>query len=284
MTVIREELLGNSSDAAVIVDTAVAAAEPSIVETDKLYTRVVPAGASQEVIDLERFLPAPRRARGTVHLQTVGAFVRYVERHDAEQTTTLWVDADTHKVIAVFNDHSRAADAGAPGWGDHRAELRLQLTDAWRHWLAQDGKLLDQEAFAEHIEDGLIDIVEPDGAHMLEVAQSIQGTTRADFKQARRLSDGQVGIEYVEEQTATAGQRGDLEIPERFVLGVAPFVGEDAYRVEARLRYRIRGGDLRLGYRLDRPGDVLRDAVDGIADRLGQQFTLERVFVGSPRP
>jgi hypothetical protein len=66
-------------------------------------------------------------------------------------------------------------------------------------------------------------------------------------------------------------------------LGLAPFVGEDAYRISARLRYRIRGGDLLLGYRLDRPADVLRDAVDGIADRLGQRFTLDRVFVGRPR-
>lgn len=151
------------------------------------------------------------------------------------------------------------------------------------HWLRLDGKLVGQEDFAEHIEDGLQDIVTPDGATMLEVAQSIQGTKSAEFKGARRLQDGNIGVEWVEETTATAGSRGDLEIPERFELALAPFEGEDAYRVNARLRYRIRAGDLLLGYRLDRPGDVLRDAVDTVRDRLGDRFQVDRVFVGRPR-
>lgn len=269
----------HTADAQVIVDTAIAAVEPEAVDPTQLYSVVVPAGAESRVLDLEPHLPQPRRARGTVRLQRVQDLERYIERHDDLDQTTIWVDADQHKVVAVLNDHARS-DAQ---WGDHRAELTLKRTDAWEHWLRLDGKLIGQEDFAEHIEDGLLDIVTPDGATMLEVAQSIQGTKSAEFKGARRLQDGNIGVEWVEETTATAGQRGDLEIPERFVLALAPFEGEDAYKVEARLRYRVRAGDLLLGYRLNRPGDVLRDAVDQVRDRLGQRFQIERVFVGRPR-
>lgn len=271
----------HGGDAQAIIETAQAAAAPVILDPRNVYERVVPAGATAEVLDLEQFLPAPRRLRGTVAAQRVQDLVRYVERHDAEEFTTIWVDAAAYRVIAVLNDHGCALDAA--DWGDHRAELQLLLTDAWKHWTGKDGILMAQEDFAEHIDDGLIDIVEPDGAEMLEVAQSIQGTTTAEFKAAHRLASGAIGVQYVEQQTAAAGQRGELEIPERFVLGVAPFEGEDAYKIRARLRYRIRGGNLTIGYRLERPGDVLRDAVDGIAQRLADQFGINRVFVGVPR-
>ena len=273
--------MAEQNDAQVIVDTAIASAEVEQLDPELLHHVIVPQGGSSQVIDLEKHLPSPRRAKGTVTLQRVQDLERYIERHDAPTNTTIWVDADAHKVVAVLNDHG--AGEKHPEWGDHRAELQLKTTDAWRHWLAMDGRLLGQEEFAEHIEDGLQDIVTPDGATMLEVAQSIQGTKSAEFKGARRLQDGNIGVEWVEETTATAGSRGDLEIPERFELALAPFEGEDAYRVHARLRYRVRAGDLTLGYRLDRPGDVLRDAVDKVRDRLADRFQVERVFVGRPR-
>jgi uncharacterized protein YfdQ (DUF2303 family) len=270
---------GPRTEAQAIIDNAIEAVEPTMVDPQDVYSLVVPAGARHEVLDLARLLPNPRRTQGVVHLQRVQDLERYIERHDDPALTTIWVDADAQKVVAVLNDHA----ATAAHWGDHRAELQLKLTDAWQHWLRLDGKLVGQEDFAEHIEDGLQDIVKPDGATMLEVAQSIQGTKSAEFKGARRLQDGNIGVEWVEETTATAGQRGDLEIPERFELALAPFEGEDAYKVDARLRYRVRGGDLLLGYRLDRPGDILRDAVDTVRDRLAQRFTVDRVFVGRPR-
>ena len=270
------------TDAQVIVDTAIAAAMPERVNADYVYSRVVPAGASHEIIDLERFGVRPRRVRGHVTAQTVDDFVRYVQRHDDPARTTVWVDYETHLVVGVLDDHA-VGDLREPEWGEHRALLQLRTTDEWKHWTSQDGKLLDQEAFAEHIEDGLPEIVSPDGATMLEVAQSIQGATKAEFKGAHRLDNGAVSFSWVEETTANAGQRGDLEIPERFELAIAPFLGEDPYRVKARLRYRIRAGSVQLGYRLERPGDVLRDAIDQIASRLHDQFTGDRVFVGTPR-
>ena len=267
------------TDAAVIAANAQAAVELKEVDLSKEYVAVIPEGGHLQELDLDRLRPNPRRAEGIVQMQTVGAFQRFVERHDRPEETTLWVDGEEKEVIAVVDDHTNAT----PGWRRHRAILQLKTTPAWDHWLGRDGRLMSQEDFAEHIEDGLADIVEPDGATMLEIAQSIQGTANANFKSAKRLANGQIGVEYTEEVRATAGTHGDLEIPERFNLGIAPFVGEDAYEVQARLRYRVRNGDLVLGYRLDRPGDVLEDAVGGIADRLGQRFGLERVFVGRPR-
>jgi uncharacterized protein YfdQ (DUF2303 family) len=268
-----------TNDAQAIIDTATAATEPKVLDVEQVVSVIVPPGARHEVVDLEKFQDRPRRTKGSVTTQTVDDFCKYVARHDDAATTTVWVDLNTHRVVAVLNDH------GADGaeFGDHRALLQLQQTEEWQHWTANDGRWLTQEAFAEHIEDGLQEIVTPEGAVMLELAQSIEGTKTAEFKQGHRLANGQVAVQYVEEVTASAGARGEIEIPERFELAVAPFLGEETYKVGARLRYRVRDGHLGLKYDLDRPHDVVRDAIDQIADRLDKRFAGERVFIGTPR-
>lgn len=266
------------TDAQVIADRAVIAAGPQQVDPAKPYTIVVPEGACLEVPDLDKYLDAPRRKTGTVGLQTVDDFVQYVKRHQDGEGTTIWVDADDREIVAVLDDHG--AD---PAWGEHRARMGLDLTDEWIHWTAKDGHMLGQIDFAEHVEEGLGDIVVPDGATMLEIAQSLQASTSTQFKSAQRLHSGEVHLEFVEEQTARAGQKGDLSIPKEFVLGIKPFRGEDAYRVIARFRHRIRDGKLALGYKLDRPERVIEDAIRSIAATLREQFGDDCVFLGTPR-
>jgi uncharacterized protein YfdQ (DUF2303 family) len=272
------EIAGSNNTAAAIA-AGVTLAEPVEIDATKVYDRVVPAGATHEIIDLERHLSAPRRAHGTVNPQTVDDLARYVTRHDSTDETTLWVDEDGHTVTAVLNDHPSAGT----GWGDHRAVLALRTTPEWKRWAKLDGELVDQERFAEHIELGLPEIVEPDGATMLEIAQSIEGSKSADFKAGHRLQSGAVAIEYVETTTAKAGQKGELEIPARFQLAIAPFLGEEPAELWARFRYRIRGDKLVLGYLLERPELVVRETIDRIGDRLAGTFGQQRVFVGRPR-
>lgn len=275
------EAVSHGSDADVLADVALAAADPSPLDPSVLYHVVLPRGGRGEVIDLtsklQAHLAAPKRARGTVVLDTVDSLTAYVTRHSDPEHTTVWVHERQGRIEAVINDH--APDAAA--WGDHRAVLSLQPTPEWQHWTAHDTKLLSQVAFAEHIEDGMAEIVEPDGATMLELAQSIQATTEASFRSATRLSDGQVGFRYDEETTATAGRSGQLEIPQTFELGLAPYVGEDRYTLRARLRYRVGSGNLTIGYRLDRPHEITRDAIAQIAQRLAETFPS--VYLGTPR-
>lgn len=240
---------------------------------------VTPAGADYKVIDLEQFASKPDRCRGVVTLQRAEDLIAYVKRFDLPEFTTLWVDADGREVTAVLNDHG-SSDAH---WGDHRAILKLKLTEQWQHWMGPNGHFLDQEAFAEHVEYGRTDVVKPSGADLLEIAQSIQGKTDVTWKAARRLADGQVGMEYVEDVQASAGHKQQLLIPEEFELGLRPFVGEEAYKVTARLRWRITGGNVKFGYRLDRPEEVLRDAVGKVVERIAGEFGAERVFQGTPR-
>jgi hypothetical protein len=115
---------------------------------------------------------------------------------------------------------------------------------------------------------------------VLEIAESFQASVSGSFKQAQRLANGQVHFEWVENVDATAGDRGEIEIPKQLELSIRPFLGEEPVALTALLRYRVRDGQLRIGYKLVRPADVIRFALDVIRERLAGEFP--RVYLGVP--
>lgn len=267
-------------DAQAIIDNALRSAEPKEVDIEEFSTVVIPAGGKLALLDMERMLPEPRRKTGVYNFETVDSLVQYITTKNAscggEHRSTIWIDSEQNRIVAVLNDHSK----DGPGWTDYRAVLKLRHSPEWERWTALDRNLIDQQDFAEHIEDGLDDIVEPTGADMLELAQSMQGTTGVSWRSAKRLQDGQTQVVYDEQIDASAGGKGELVIPKEITLAIAPFQGEEPYKMVARFRYRVNAGTLKMGYHLNRPEAVIRDALQGIADRLTERFP--NVYLGQP--
>jgi uncharacterized protein YfdQ (DUF2303 family) len=164
--------------------------------------------------------------------------------------------------------HRRSVADNEAGWEDHKVVYGVQHTDAWKAWTAHDGKLLSQTAFAEHIEDRTIDIVEPTAADMLELAQSFQATIGVRFESSKVLASGERQLEYKETVDARAGRTGHLEIPREFRLGLVPFEGAARYPVIARFRYRLQDGNLLIGYRLERPATSCVAAFDEVVGQV----------------
>lgn len=277
------------SDTADAINAGILIGTPSPLDEEhdgRFFSVLVPPGAQHKTIDLDELREAtadhPRRKRGTVHVQDAPSFVEYLAKH-GQPCTEIYADPGKQKLVAVINDHAQATDDGTgdAGHRDHRVELELVRTKPWAAWLSKDGKQLTQQQFAEHVEDNAHDVFEPDGATMLEIAQSLYATTGSDFKSAIRLADGNVQFRYEETTTARAGEAGDLEIPLRFELLLAPFEGDDPVQVTARFRYRTRGGELSLSYALLRPEDVEYQAflrrVEGVRDNVAYP-----VFLGRP--
>lgn len=269
------------NDAQVIVRTAQEAASPRTLEPGVAYGVLIPGSennaAHYEVVDTERFLTAPSRKRGSVTFSTGASLEAYVNKHAIEGATEMFADVDNLRVVAVLNGHAKETT----GWGDHRATLQLRHTPEWKRWAAKDGQLVDQVQFAEHIEQGLAEIVEPPAAEMLELAQTFQANTKVVFRSSNLLNNGQRQLQYEETMDAKAGEKGNLVIPPSFTIGVAPFEGADPYRISARLRFRIREGHLTIGYSLDRPDVVLRTAFDDVLTSL-ESATGMAVYHGTP--
>jgi len=263
-------------DDAALIEAVRLTNEPGVLDPATPQAIVVPAGAALVIPDLRLWRRHPARPTGTYRPATVASFVSYTKHYARVDETTVWVHPTSGKCVAVIDDH----DVDLAGWGDHRAELALQPTPEWTHWMTLDGKLVTQEQFAEHIEAGLQEIEQPDGATMLEMAQSFRLTNNASFRTAKRLVSGEQQFLYDETVEASAGRGGEITVPSAFILLVAPFVGEQDRQVVAKLRYRMSGGSFAIGYKLERPDKVVRDALDAVAAQMAGEFP--RVFVGEP--
>lgn len=263
------------TDAAAIIEAAQTAVEPVEVDPNKVYSVVAPAGATVHLLDLSRWADAPARKTGTYRPQTVQAFIDYAKAHVTD-ATTVWVHPTNGQIGAVIDDHA----GEGPDWREHLVTLALGTTPEWDYWLAKDGAMMSQAEFAEHIEGGLNEIQEPAAADVLEIAQSFHASVGSTFRSSIRLTSGEQKLQYDEEVSASAGTAGELTVPTEIVIAVAPFIGEDAYRVKAWLRFRLRAGQLTIGYKLDRPESHQRDALQKIAERLAEQFP--QTYVGQP--
>lgn len=277
---------GNTT-AAVTAGLQIAGARP-VGASERFFTQTVPAGARVETFDLqeleEKLALHPRRKKGTVHVQDAESFIAYLDKHGVAESE-VYADLSRMALVGIINGHEAALggrdDSSLAGHRDHRVHLELLPTDAWKAWLAHDRKILSQQQFAEHLEDRADDVVQPDAATMLEIAQSLIATTGVDFKSATRLADGQVQFRYEETATARAGQAGDLEIPQTFALEVSPFEGCPPVQLIARFRYRIGANGLQLFYVLNNPADVARDAFLAYVDTVDDSIT-QPLFKGRP--
>lgn len=217
------------------------------------------------VVDLEQHLLKPRRPRGTVTVHDPADFAQLVNRLSESEHTTVWADVDSNKVTAVFDDH---ADSDVAGWRQHTASLALKADPDWTRWLATDNKLDDQEWFADFLENVSHTVIDPDAATMLEIATTFRATVGSSYSGGLKVQSGDVSLTYKQETEARAGASGQLEIPNTFTVRLAPWLGVDAVDVTARLRYRLRDGNLKIGYSLLRPDRVKQEAFALILQRL----------------
>lgn len=268
-----------SVEAIAQIERRTQALNPHPVEGGQRYLVRVPEGydVREFNFDTDEYRDHPKRKVGTAKVYDAAAFVSYLDKHEIIDETEIWADPTAFTLTAAIDAH--AADHA--GWNAHRLEFKVVQTPAWQHWAGGNRRLMQQRDFAEHLEDRLPDFLEPTGAEIMEIVQTFKANTKVQFDSSERLSTGQHSLVYHEEINATAGRKGQMEIPERFKLGVKPFEGTSAFGVTARLRFRIEGGNLVLSYVLDQPEDIMRAAFDEIVhavrygeiDMLGQLRT-----------
>ncbi|GGZ51502.1 DUF2303 family protein [Streptomyces rubiginosohelvolus] len=262
-----------------IIDVAQAAAVPQALEPGKVHVVALGRGQFQQ-IDLTgpQHTGVPARKSGTTVVRDVASFLAYFDKHGNDDSE-VYADVERRTITAVLDAHT-AEDAR---WGGHRVELHLRETSAWRAWTSMDGQLIPQGQFAEFVEDNLVDLVEPTAATMLELAESFEVTTSAEFQSSQRLDSGARKFSYVEEQTGKAGHKGDITIPATLTLALRPFEGTEPYKVIARFKYRLdkAKGELRLGFKIERPGDVLAAAFADIRTLIDSDVPMA-VLNGAP--
>lgn len=257
-------------------------------QIDQGFFRIaLPPGWKLEERDEEKLFNTPRRKRAKVRLHDTESFVAYVTRHGSLTDSTIWCMADykAGKVSfsAIINDHGEDNDKQA--WRDHIAHYQPEFSEEWSRWIGANKKAFSQAEFAAFIEDNLKDIVcqddasLPTGAQMLEMALSFEANQDMKFKSAIRLQNGGVQMSFAQDDDAQTIQK--MQMFERFAIGLPVFWNGDAYRIDARLRYRVREGKLTFWFELIRQDKTLEAAtktsIEAIRDKTGSPF-----FFGEP--
>lgn len=231
---------------------------------------------------LEGFLSSPSRIRQHVTLADTASFLAYWHKFVGLDSTVFCGTHEHPHFVAIFDYHESAIE---PAHGDHTATYKCEFSPEWTTWRGSNEKKHSQLAFAEFIEDNIADIVQPEdepdapsGAQMLELAKNFSIKRNVEFESAQRLDNGQVQLTYYE--TIRGSEKtGQLQIPQHFFIAVAPFLGDQPYKVKARLRYRQDDASLVLWYALYRLDRVLRDAYDHLRGAIAEA-TSRDVLMG----
>lgn len=275
MSTTEEDITVNETEAAAALG-AVAAA-PQEIEPGTVYTIADGAGRVR-VVTTDEYADHPRHTAASRVVTDAASFVAYVNRHKVPGTE-VFAHTSASTVVGVIDSHE-GTDA-APGWQKHKLMLVLEHTKAWLAWAAHDlgndsRNWMNQQEFAEFIEDRALDVIEPDHARVIELATKFEASTTVDFGSAIRLDNGEVKFEYTETVGAKKGNKGDIEFPKELKLGLRPYIGGPIYYVFASLRYRISGNGLKLGYALQRPENILEAAFQDIVTEIRDGRTDKR--------
>lgn len=235
--------------------------------------------------DDAKLLAAPRRKLAKVRLLDAESFIDYTKRHGSLADSTIWCVADykNGKVsfTSILNDHGE--EESKANWRDHLAAFVPEFSEEWNRWNGHHGKPFTQPEFAAFIEDNLKDIAgvegSPTGAQMLEMAVTFEANQDMRFKSAIRLQNGGVQMSFVQDDDAQTLQK--MSVFDRFSLGFPVFWNGDAYRLDARLRYRVRDGKLTFWFELIRQDKVLEAATQTLISQIREK-TGTPFFFGSP--
>jgi uncharacterized protein YfdQ (DUF2303 family) len=268
-------------DASAILTAGIALAGPHKSPlNDGVPFVVVPEGCKVEHL-FERD-ENPARAAGLVKLRDANSFVAYFNRQKRPESL-IYASLDPAKILGVIDDH-RAFDAATVGehdganWRGYRVEFAVPASREWKTWTGKDRQPMTQLELAELIEDNLPDIVTPDGSTMLSVALNFEASKEGNFVSATRLQDGSTNFVWKEDINATGNK---IAMPSQITLSIPVFENGSPYSIDARIKYRVQNGTLKIWYELVRPHKVLEVAFRAIWSQIEEQ-TATKILLGSP--
>lgn len=245
--------------------------------------------------EIAKYRRYPERRRGTAKAFTVAAFIDMVNRHKYTDATAVFADAlsATPKLLAVIDYH--ALDA-TPGWCQHRIGYEFPLTEEFKTWRGGAGTAMSQLEFAQFLEDHAAELA----VATAEEREAFEGLFRDTFatphelvglsrdleihvgarvKRQERLKSGERIVQFDEAHVGSDGE--PVRIPGLFMVSVPPFIDGNPIRVPARLRYRVRNGDLSWSYDLYRLDAHVQAAVRAEATAVADATGLP-VYEGAP--
>ena len=264
-----------SSEAAAVAELATraalaAAAERPIQRTQeggKPFTTLLLADGSQAIHSLAEFEPPRKKAHA--RFCEAQAFIDYINIY-ADEHSRVFCDVEKRSFAAIIDYHDAASPDASGRRGEHQAGFALRLTETMQAWLDLTKEAVPQAGFAEFLEDHYMDVEEPDGAGVLELAKTLEIKNNVAFKSTQRRSDGGYDLNYEEQIATRAGMQGTMEVPARLMLAIQVFEGGQVAGLPARLRFRLAGGSVWFLLKFLGLERVLRAEVERVRESIAE--------------
>lgn len=248
----------------------------------------------------EKFRLFPKQKLGTAHVTAAESFIDLTNRHKTPASALFANTLDWKKpsLTAVIDYHrTNETGSGDADWLKHRVVYDFPLTDEWQAWIARDGKIMEQEDFAEWFEEHLPELSSPDSQEaedflanyglkvaypneILALTRGISVHVESRVKTNITLQSGEGEITFEEEHKD--GRTGvKLAVPGMFILSIKPFRMGNACRIPVRLRYRVSGGGVKWFFKMLRPEDYVTQEILRDCERAASETGLP-LYHGAP--
>lgn len=222
------------------------------------------------------FLASPLRTKGTFAFSDTDSFIRYFNEHKNEHSRIFANITDKNaRFQGVINFHA----PDQPQFRDHVCVTSTVPTHEWLVWTDRNRKCMTQGEFATFLEENSDMFVDPSGTTLLELVQTLEGKADVNIKQAVKLQNGGLQINYSEDIElrggASSAQDGTMLLPTILTVGIAPFEGVSRYEMKARLRYRIENRKITFWYEAINPHLFVRAIVADILKTITSQTGVE---------
>ncbi len=201
----------------------------------------------------------PDWPKALVKLRDARSFITYFTDHKVERSR-IYALLQPAKFLAVFDDFDTSAKTGdtdeQADWRDFRAVFDVPASNEWTTWTGANKKPMSQTEFAEFLLDNMPDVVSPSGSELYDAALCFEASSSGSFIATQRLQDGSHNLQW----KADNNSAGSVKLPEFIGLSIPVFENESPVPIDARLRYRVTNGQLKIWFELVRPHKVLEQA------------------------
>lgn len=232
---------------------------------------LVPDGFSVETVSqpVNGDLPTRMKAKRTFNEgESFGLYVSNYKTGGSQLVADLAGNS-----LTCLLDYPDRAEVDNPEDGipnrEHVAVWPVQHSEEFKVWSAFQGKMHEQAAFLEFLEENVSEVHFPDPATILELVKDFDAIQTVKFASKKRLDNGDFSLQYMSETSV----KGGVSIPKKVTLEMPIYLGEERVQFDAFFRTRIEDGKLWLGLAFHRIQPVkiaaFRQAVTRVAEIAG---------------
>lgn len=225
--------------------------------------------------DLEKFLPARRRARGLMITSALDSFSEYTKAH-AESGTSVFVNADEMKATAVLN----LGTPDAPGHADNGAKLEVKGTAAFSALLfIANGGPVKQAAVAEFIEDWPDQVKCSNEAGAITSSKAVAAVRKLTIETMRKLESEEQQISASRSAFESVQAISKDPIPTIIEFKCQPYADLNKRTFAVRLGIRTDGDKPIITLRIIKSEQHFEEMAVELADLISASFDGESIPV-----